>query len=94
MRHLPLETGATGQIDADFVQLRLQLQGRDVPSRGVGEVAGGAADAGSNIEHAARRSKPERFRRRTNGVGAVIVLSGTRIAALSAARRKLNSCVP
>jgi len=41
MRHLPLETGATGQIDADFVQLRLQLQGRDVPSRGVSKVAGG-----------------------------------------------------
>ena len=73
MRHPPLETGTKGQIDADLVQLRLQLQCRDVASRGVGKVTGGAADARSHVEHAARGSKPERLRRRTDGVGAVIV---------------------
>jgi hypothetical protein len=42
-------------------------------SRGVGEIAGGPADTGSDIEHATRRPKAERHSRRTNGVGAVVV---------------------
>ena len=73
MRHLPRETGAAGQIDADLMQLRLQLQRRDVASCDVGKVTGGAANTGSNVEHTARGSKPECVGRRTNGVGTMIV---------------------
>ena len=67
------ETTALRKVGGDRVHLGLQFQCGDMAEGGVREVARGAAKAGADFEHAARRSKAKLFDRGVNGVGAVIV---------------------
>ena len=69
----PAEAAALRQIGGDRVHLGLQFKRGDMAPRRMGEVARRAADAGADLEHAARRPEAKVVRRGANGVGVVIM---------------------